>query len=234
MAASSLAEGILSVSRPAALFDLDGTLVESGHGIVANVRHAMAHIGRPLDPDRDLTWAIGPPLRDIFARLLDPADDLLVEEAARTYRATYDSVGLLATVLYPGIPEALDAFAAAGWRLFVATSKPASVARRILTRLSAADRFEAIYGSVEDGALAHKPELLGYLMVAQGLSRRRTIMVGDRSFDIAGAHANDLRAIGVLWGYGGLAELEQAGADALAERPEAVAGLAAGLLDAPA
>lgn len=218
------------MSRPVALFDLDGTLVESGPGIIANVRHAMEAIGRPLDPARDLTWVIGPPLRDIFARLLNPEDGALVEDAANTYRATYDSVGLLATVLYPSIPETLDVFRAAGWRLFVATSKPASVARRILTRLEAADRFDAIYGSVEDGALAHKPELLGYIMDAQGLSHGHTVMIGDRSFDIAGAHANGLRAIGALWGYGDLAELEQAGVDALAERPEMLLPLAAGLL----
>jgi phosphoglycolate phosphatase len=214
----------------AALFDLDGTLVESASGIIANIHHAMAVIGRPLDPGTDLSWAVGPPLRDIFARLLDPFGGDGVDEAFTSYRATYDTVGLYQSSLYPGIVAALDGFAAAGWTLFVATSKPAAVARRMLTHFRLADRFNAIYGSVADGALAHKPELLGYILDTQGLARDRTVMIGDRSFDISGAHANGLRAVGVLWGYGGMDELTQAGADALADRPELLLAACAGLL----
>ena len=215
------------MTEKSALFDLDGTLIESGPGIIANIRHAMHGIGRPLDESHELNWVVGPPLRDIFARLLDAGDRDLVEQAANIYRQTYDSVGLLATVLYPGFPAVLDGMRADGWRLFVATSKPAKLARRILTRLGAADRFDAIYGSVDDGALSHKPELIGYILDAQGLHPRATAMIGDRSFDIAGAHANGVRAIGVLWGYGGEAELVQAGADALAALPGELRHLAA-------
>ncbi len=221
------------MTQPTALFDLDGTLVESGPGIIANIRHAMHTIGRPLDEAHELNWVIGPPLRDIFARLLNGDDPALVEQAANLYRDTYDSVGLLATALYPDVLTALDAFRAAGWRLFVATSKPAKLARRILTRLEAADRFEAIYGSVDDGALSHKPELIGYIIDAQGLDAKHTVMIGDRSFDIAGAHANGVRAIGALWGYGGLAEMDQAGADAVAEQPGGLLPLASGLVRWP-
>ena len=102
------------MTHPVALFDLDGTLVESGPGIVATVRHAMHETGRQLHPERDLTWVVGPPLRDIFARLLDPEGGDLVEAATELYRSSYDSVGLLATALYPAIPAALTAFAASG------------------------------------------------------------------------------------------------------------------------
>ena len=218
------------MTRPVVLFDLDGTLVESATGIIANIRHAMQAVGRPLDPARDLTWVVGPPLRDIFARLLDPFGGEGIEAAFASYRATYDTVGLFQSAPYPGVEAALDGFRAAGWDMFVATSKPASVARRMLTHFGLADRFGAIYGSVEDGALAHKPELLGYIVATQGLSVGRTVMIGDRSFDISGAHANDLRAVGVLWGYGGTAELEQAGADALVERPEQLLAACGALL----
>ena len=219
------------MTRPAALFDLDGTLVESGPGIIANIHHAMHHIGRALPETHDLNWVIGPPLHDIFARLLMDDDKALVQQAAGIYRDTYETVGLLATVLYPAILATLDDFRAGGWRLFVATSKPARLARRILTQLGAADRFEAIYGSVDDRALSEKPELIGYILTAQGLAPRHTVMIGDRSFDISSAHANEMRAIGALWGYGGQAEMEQAGADAVAERPEELLDMAAQLVN---
>jgi phosphoglycolate phosphatase len=218
------------MTRPVALFDLDGTLVESAPGIIANVRHAMSVIGRPLDPAEDLTWVVGPPLSDIFARLLAPFGGEGVAEAFASYRATYDTVGMFESSVYPGIVAALDEFAGAGWQLFVATSKPAAVARRMLTHFGLADRFAAIYGSVADGTLAHKPDLLRYVIDTQGLTLGHTVMIGDRGFDISGAHANDLRAVGVLWGYGGLEELEQAGADALAEQPGTLLGHCTGLL----
>lgn len=216
----------------AALFDLDGTLVESGPSIIGSVRHAMQTLGHPLAPDADLSWVVGPPLHDIFARLLEPFGDEQVEAAAAMYRERYDGTGLFQTAMYPAIPAMLDAFAAAGFSLFVATSKPAKVARRLLAHLRLAGRFRAIYGAASDGVLAHKPELIAYILATQGLEPADAVMIGDRSFDISGAHANELRAIGVLWGYGGREELEQAGADALAEAPAELPALAAGLLPA--
>jgi len=203
----------------AVLFDLDGTLVASGPSIIASIHHAMQAIGRPLYPDQNLSWVVGPPLRDIFARLLDPADSEQIEAASAAYRGHYDGGGLLQVAPYPGIAAVLETFRAEGFAVLVATSKPAHAARRILTHLGLADKFRAIYGAAGGGALAHKPELIAYVLATQGLDPARTVMIGDRSFDISGAHANELRAIGVLWGYGDSAELEQAGADALAETP---------------
>jgi len=213
----------------AALFDLDGTLVESGAAIIAHVRQAMAAVGHPLDPQADLSWVVGPPLHDIFRRLLDPARDELVEAAADAYRRSYDSGGYRQTPPYPAIPPVLARMDSDGWALFVATSKPAVVARKILVHVGLAGAFRAIYGAASDGVLAHKPDLVAYLLATQGLEPASTVMIGDRSFDIAGAHANRLRGIGAVWGYGGREELEQAGADALAETPEELPDLAARL-----
>jgi phosphoglycolate phosphatase len=228
MAAPPLAEGVLPMTT--LLLDLDGTLVESGPSIVASIRHAMQVVGRPLDPAADLSWVVGPPLHDIFTRLLGVGE--LVEAAAASYRASYDTVGLFEAKPYPAIPAVLDALTTAGFSLLVATSKPASVARRILTHVGLAGHFRAIYGAAVDGVLSHKPELISYILATQGLDPHHVVMVGDRSFDIFGAHANEVRAIGVLWGYGDRAELEQAGADAIAETPDSLPALARGLLHA--
>jgi phosphoglycolate phosphatase len=230
MAASALAKGCLFVTRTL-LLDLDGTLVESGPGIVAHIRQAMRTVGHPLDPGDDLSWVVGPPLHDIFSRLLDPlgAADL-VELAANAYRDSYDSSGYLQTPPYPAIPPVLERLRARGFALLVATSKPALVARRILTHVGLAGHFRAIYGAAVDGVLSHKPELIAYILATQGLDPKTAVMIGDRSFDIFGAHANEVRAIGVLWGYGDRAELEHAGADAIAETPDDLPGLAASLL----
>jgi phosphoglycolate phosphatase len=219
------------MSRRAALFDLDGTLVESGPGIMAAVRRTMQALGRPLDPAEDLSWVVGPPLTDVFARLLAPTADPRLEEAMLRYRADWDAHGLPESRAFHGIPAALEAFRADGWALFVATSKPRPVALRVLAHVGLADLFGAIYGPPEDGSpLAHKPELIAHVLDREGLAAGHTVMLGDRSFDISGAHANKLRAVGVLWGYGGPAELEQAGADAIAASPAELLQAAAGLL----
>ena len=204
----------------AALFDLDGTLVRSGPGITAAVRRAMAALGQELDPDADLDWVVGPPLADVFARLLVPRGHAAqVDSAMALYRGEYHRAAVHESPLYPGVPEMLADFAAAGWVLFVATSKPQAVAQRILAHHDLAGRFRHIYGAIDDVTLAHKPELIAHIVTRESLDARRAVMIGDRSFDIAGAHANGLRAIGALWGYGGAAELEQAGADAIAGNP---------------
>ena len=219
------------MSRQAALFDLDGTLVESGPGITASVRRAMASLGHAIDPEQDLSWAVGPPLADVFARLLTPLGQAAqVATAMARYRGEYNRGAAFELPFYPGIAVALAAFREAGWALFVATSKPQDVARRILAHDRRDAAFQAIYGAIDDVTLAHKPELVAHVIDHELLHPRRTVMIGDRSFDIAGAHANELRAVGVLWGYGGVAELERAGADAIAGHPAELLDCAASLL----
>jgi phosphoglycolate phosphatase len=214
----------------AALFDLDGTLVESGPAIIASVRRAMAAVGHPLDPAEDLSWVVGPPLADIFARLLNPFGGARAEAAAASYRDSYDNGGMFESVVYPGVVDMLAAFRAAGWTMLVATSKPAAVARRLLAHFDLAEGFLAIHGAAADGALAHKPDLIAHVLATHRLPPEVTVMIGDRSFDIFGAHANAVRGIGVLWGYGTREELEQAGADAIAETPAELLAAATALL----
>jgi phosphoglycolate phosphatase len=90
-------------------------------------------------------------------------------------------------------------------------------ARRILEHLELASYFDGIHGSVPGGKLDHKPELLAHVLSEHGISPSRSLMVGDRRYDISGAHAVGMRGLGVLWGYGTRDELETAGADRLVE-----------------
>jgi phosphoglycolate phosphatase len=106
-----------------------------------------------------------------------------------------------------------------GLELYLATSKRATFARRILDHLALAATFDGVYGSVPSGELDHKPELLAHILSKRRLSASRCLMVGDRRHDISGAHAVGMRGLGVLWGYGTREELEMAGADRLVESP---------------
>ena len=212
----------------AILLDLDGTLVDSKPGIVASYDATLRDLGHVPDPDFDLTFVIGPVLSDVIGIVLAHYGDTRVGNAILAYRRHYADVGVLGATPYKGIASLLPTLTAAGSSLFLATSKHTTFAIQILELLDFARHFTGIYGSEPDGARDNKPELIADILKSHQLEPTRTVMVGDRRYDIAGAHANKLRSIGVLWGYGGRRELEDAGADAIVASAEELEAILAG------
>jgi phosphoglycolate phosphatase len=212
----------MAVNASTVLLDLDGTLVDSRPGILASCRAALWSLGHePIEPMK-LEQVIGPPMEQVMQWLLAPYRDDRVAEAVAAYRTHYGAVGMFSSTVYAGIPQMLDALRSAGRRLFLATSKRTVFARRILEHRELAGRFDGIYGSEPDGRLDDKAALIAHILGEQALRAEDCVMVGDRHYDIIGAHANGVRAVGVLWGYGTRAELATAGADWLADAPERV------------
>ncbi len=217
-------------SKPVALLDLDGTLTDSRPGIIASYHAALRSLGHEPDPAIDLTFVIGPPPEVIMVGVLAHYGDDRVIEAVRLYRDHYGRDHLFDNSVYDGIPAALDLLADAGFALYVATAKRTVFARRILERFELARRFVGIYGSEPGGALDRKADLIGHVLATEAIPPAAAVMVGDRSHDIEGAHANGLPAIGVAWGYGGVAELRECGADRIIDRPDQLAAAVADLV----
>lgn len=201
------------------LLDLDGTLIDSYRGILASCRAALHALGHEPDEMLGMRHIIGPPIEDIMQILLRPYGDDRVAEAVVAYRRHYGESGFLGSEPYPGIGRSLGEMKGTGLQLYLATSKRETFASRILDHLKFAAYFDGIHGSVPGGERDHKPELLAHVLARHGLSPSRSLMVGDRRYDISGAHAVGMRALGVLWGYGTRDELETAGADRLVEAP---------------
>ena len=204
----------------AVLFDLDGTLTDSSLGIFRCFRHAFRRYeetGGPaiaLPDDAGLRFIVGPPLRQSFAHFAGAEP---VERLIGFYRERYETVGAFENRVYDGVVPALDELAAAGVRLFVATSKNEADAVRILQHFGLAGRFESINGARPDGTRTAKREIIGDTLAAHGVEAGAATMIGDRVYDIEGARALGLRAVGALWGYGTPEELRDA--DALAKTP---------------
>jgi phosphoglycolate phosphatase len=217
----------MPLPAPTVLLDLDGTLIDSEPGILSSCQAALRALGHTPDPSLDLSAFIGPPIEDIMRVLLEPYGDDRTTEAVAAYRADYGQNGLFLSLPYPGIAEALTTLRDAGAQLILATSKRREFAERILEHIGFTDLFSAIHGSEPGGALDHKPELIAHIIERHGLATSHCVMMGDRRFDITGAHANKMRALGVLWGYGTQEELEAASADGLVFEP---AGLATAAL----
>ena len=209
------------MTRRIVYIDLDGTLVEPSPGIFASIRHACTALDKPCPPETELPKWIGPPLGASFAAHLG---EEYADTAVAAYREYYGATGWHECSLYPGIDDALTALSSAGYDLVVATSKPGVYAMRIIRHFGLDDRFLDVCGSKLDGRLSHKDDLLSHLQ--QRYDFRGVTMVGDRRFDIEGAHANGIAALAAAWGFGTREELVQAGAHAIlntpAQIPEAV------------
>jgi phosphoglycolate phosphatase len=209
----------LRIMTGSVFLDLDGTLIDSYPGILASCLAALRALGHEADQTLDIRSAIGPPLEDMMQILLRSYGDDRVGEAVAAYRQHYGESGFRGSVPYPGIGKSLEELKRRGLRIYLATSKRAIFASRILDHLKFAAYFDGIHGSVPSGELDRKPELLTHILRKHGLSPSRSLMVGDRRHDISGAHAVGMRALGVLWGYGTRDELETAGADRLVDCP---------------
>jgi phosphoglycolate phosphatase len=212
------------IRTQAILLDLDGTLSDSRAGIEACFRHTLTVLGHDPAVAGDLTWAVGPPIAVSIATLLAKYGDARVGLGLTTYRARYASAAIYECAPFPGIPEMLAALAASGRALCVATSKRRDFAERVVDHLGFRQYLPKVYGALPGGGLDDKRDLLAEILRAEGYDRAQTIMVGDRLHDIHAARANMLRSIGVLWGYGGQAELRQAGADVIVASPGEVVG----------
>ena len=205
------------------LFDLDGTLTDPKIGITTCIQYALNQLNHESPQTDQLLWCIGPPLTVSFAKLLQTTDKVLIDRAISFYRDRFATVGLFENALYPQIPETLKAIRAAGYKTYIATSKPHVFAKRIIEHFELTSLFDGIYGSELDGTRSDKAELIRHILLTENLIPAKTMMVGDRSHDTIGAKKNQIFAIGVTYGYGTEAELRMHGADLIAISPLEIA-----------
>lgn len=196
------------------LFDLDGTLTDSGEGIINCVELALQHYGIPIPPRQELRIFVGPPLQENFLKYGIPEAE--IDNVIKVFRSRYLTVGKFENFPYPGIPELLQKLKVLGHHLYVATSKPESTAKEILDKFGLSPYFDIICGATMDGTRQSKADVIQYLY-DQTNETLPAIMVGDTSYDVEGANAHKIPTIGVAWGYGVVAEMLDAGAVAIAE-----------------
>ena len=213
------------------LFDLDGTLTDSGPGILNCLEYALDAQGIPY-PDREtMRTYLGPPLAVTFRDQFGMTDSQITA-AIEKYRERYHDIGLFENSVYPGIPELLGQLQASNVRMVTATSKPEYSATRILQHFELDQYFEFIGAAALDGSRDSKSLVIGHTLQSTGIhpDSLSMIMIGDRHHDVHGAKEHGIDTIGVLWGYGDAAELESAGVVGLAADPSALGTL---LLNSP-
>lgn len=198
------------------LFDLDGTLTDSGEGVTNSAAYALRRFGIvETDPQR-LNRFVGPPLKSSFMDFYG-FDEARAEQAIAYYREYFTDRGILENRLYPATEDMLRQCRGAGKTLALATSKPTVFARQILENYGLEGYFAHICGSNLDGSHAVKAEIIAQALTDAGVDADDAVMVGDRKYDVLGAKACGVYCIGVSFGYGGREELTEYGADAIVD-----------------
>ena len=204
------------------LFDLDGTLTDSGQGIVRSVQFALESLGVKPPPEEALLWCVGPPVRENLRRLLATSDSTLVERGVTLYLERYEKIGFRENRVYDGINEML-ATLARRCRMLIVTTKLTESAQRILAEFSMRAYFEGVFGTDRKGEPSDKAELVRIAIARHKLPQSSTAMVGDRRHDIVAGKRSGLFTIGAGYGYGSRDELVAAGADIICDSPAALA-----------
>ena len=228
------------------LFDLDGTLTNPKTGITKSVQYALAHFGIEEEAD-NLTQFIGPPLLDSFMNFYGFSLEQ-AREGVKVYREYFAPKGIFENDVYPGVPEMLAALKEKGAILAVASSKPEVFVGQILEHFDLAKYFDVVVGSLMNETRTAKEEVLEEalrqldvmstegggestnviaeddkkptMVIVDDNKKSTTAMVGDRKFDIVGAKAHGLTAVGVSFGFAEPGELEAEEPDFIADTVE--------------
>ena len=218
--------------RKCVLFDLDGTLFDSSEGIKNCYREALSHFGMTVKDDRELDKVMGPSLYLSFHEFFGLEGEQ-VKEAVKIYRDRYNAEGIYQVKMYDGIDTLIGKLKENGCVICLATTKPQVMAEKILAFSGLAPCFDVICGANLDGSRSDKVELIREVVRqisvtyngGEPVPKDNVFMIGDRFYDIEGALATGVHAIGVTYGFGSREELREAGAECIVDSPAGIADI---------
>ena len=197
----------------AVIFDFDGTLVDTGEGILKSLQFSFEDQGRPIPTKEDLKKFIGPPIYYSFTTCYHVSEQE-VGSYIKSYRKRYKEKGIYECCLYDGMLDTLRALKAGGVLLGIASSKPLHLIYDVMEVVGITDLFDAVVGTMlDDSRHEGKADLVDESRRKLGIEdKSRVLMVGDRHFDIDGAAGAGVDSAGMLYGYGSREEFEAHGA----------------------
>lgn len=203
------------------IFDLDGTLLDSSPGILGSFQATLREIGRSATTEQ-LLHLIGPPLKESFATLGVPEEDL--DDVVALYRGFYADFGIRDATMYEGMRDTLADLYEEGVHLAVATAKRVDFARMMLHDRQVGHLFDYIGGASLDLTVTAKYDIIAEVLNQWSLAPSQNVwMIGDRDYDMLAGRRHGLWAVGVRWGFGSDEELRDAGANMLLDAPDGLA-----------
>ena len=200
------------------MFDLDGTLVESGDGIVESAKHALSTMGWEQLSEILCKRLLISVVFDSFTKFcgMNPGE---ADRAIEIYREHYESAGYLLAPMYEGVEAMLDELKDKGHTMMVVTSKPAPIAEKIIRKHGLDKYFVSLAGPSHEEKTVHKDVMIKRAFEKNGIiDSKSAVMIGDRMFDIEAANKNGVDSIAVMYGYGNREEFERYGATHIVEK----------------
>lgn len=214
----------------AVIFDFDGTICDTGEGILKSAQYALEAFGYEVPDYKELTYFIGPPLLVTFQEKFG-ADPATADELVKKYRERYTNIGILESCLYDRIKELLVSLKKENIKLGIASSKPKDYVEALLDHFGIKSFFDVICGVSFTADCESKANIISRCVKELEIPGNEILMAGDKSYDIEGAKANLIDSVGVLWGYGSRIEFARSGAKFIAEKPEDIYSIALGYFE---
>lgn len=205
--------------KKAVLFDLDGTLVNSIFDIADAMNHALEELEQPTFSVEQYYRMVGNGMKTLCQRALAHDRQHLAEELLHRYHARYYACCCEKTVPYEGVSRLLDELHQQGYLLALITNKPQDQAKKVMDALLPDAPLAVVWGQQPPFAVKPDPAVYYHVCDLLGVAPENTVYCGDSDVDILFARNAGARSVGCLWGFRGREELEQAGADLLAEKP---------------
>lgn len=208
------------------IFDFDGTIVDTGEGILKSLQYAFEKQGRDVPDLSDLKRFIGPPIHYSFVTFYDVSEDK-VQEYIKSYRERYRKIGIFECEIYDGITDVLKQLHDNGVKIGIASSKPISLIYDVMNHLGITDSFDAVVGTLfDDSNHSGKTDLVLESMKKLGATdKSKVLMVGDRYFDIDGGAGAGVDTCGVVYGYGSAEEFREHNATYICDNATDIIGV---------
>ncbi|MBQ9532230.1 MAG: HAD-IA family hydrolase [Eubacterium sp.] len=218
------------MSNKAVIFDFDGTICNTGEGIMKSAKYALDSFGIESEEWTELSCFIGPPLLITFQEKYNQ-DVSQASELVKKFRERYGKEGIYESCLYDGIEELIKSLKADGLKLAIASSKPEKYVVELLEKFDIYKYFDIVCGVSFTADCEPKQSIVARALEGLGVTNEEAIVVGDKFYDIDGAKANGVKSIGVVWGYGTKFELIECSADYIAEKPGDIEAVALDLFE---
>lgn len=211
----------------AAIFDLDGTLLDTLEDIAHAANRVLTGFGYPTHPIDDYRYFVGDGVPKLISRVLpeDVRDEKAFTNCVAAFREDYGRNWKVRTKPYDGIPEMLDGISALGLKLAVLSNKPDDVTKLCVRDILPAWQFEIVQGWIEGVPRKPDPTMAKEIATRLGHPGEEILYLGDTAIDMKTAKGAGMFGVGALWGFRTRDELEENGARATVERPEDVLDL---------
>ncbi len=214
----------------AVIFDFDGTICDTGEGILKSAKYALEAFGYNAPDYEELTCFIGPPLLITFQEKFG-ADAARADELVKKFRERYTNKGVFESKLYDGIKELLISLKKDDIKIGIASSKPQEYIETLLDHFGIKSYFDVICGVTFTADCESKASIIARCQKELNIAGNECIMVGDKKYDIEGAKTNLIDSVGVLWGYGTKFEHIEAGAKFIVDKIEDIEAVALGFYE---